>query len=119
MPTLFHQILSYSEKKHAKSTALIHKKKTWSYQELNELVETQAKALQAINLKSQFRIAIFLPKQVETVSSFFAITKAGGIFVPLNPVLKPSQVIHILSDCSVQVLITSKSRLLALSKELS
>ncbi len=119
MPILFHHILSCSAQNHAKSVALIHKKNTWSYQELNELTDRQALALQEIGLKPQARVGIFLPKQLETVSSFFSTAKAGGIFVPINPVLKPSQVEHILNDCSVQILITSASRLKVLSEKLS
>ena len=32
---------------------------------------------------------------------------AGGVFVPVNPVLKPAQVAHILADCDVRVLVTT------------
>lgn len=35
----------------------------------------------------------------------------GAVFVPVNPVLKPMQVEHILNDCDVRVLITSPERL--------
>lgn len=118
MPRLFHQILSNSAKKKPGLTALIHKKKSWSYHELKELTDLQSRAFQKINLKPQARVAIYLPKQLETVSSFFAISQAGGIFVPINPILKPSQVSHILNDCSVQILITSNARLQTLSSEL-
>jgi acyl-CoA ligase (AMP-forming) (exosortase A-associated) len=118
MPTLFHHILSCSAQNHAKSVALIHKKNAWSYEQLNDLVDEQASAFQEIILKPQARVGIFLPKQLENVSSCFAATKAGGVFVPINPVLKPTQVTHILNDCSVQILITSKSRLNALSEKI-
>jgi acyl-CoA ligase (AMP-forming) (exosortase A-associated) len=85
-----------------------------TYQELASLVDHQANALQIVGLKRQQRVAIYLPKQVETVSSFLAVSKAGGVFVPVNPVLKAPQVAYILNDCNVKILITSKSRLQSL-----
>ena len=36
---------------------------------------------------------------------------AGGVFVPINPVLKAKQVAYILDDCSVRVLVTTPERL--------
>ncbi len=44
----------------------------------------------------------------------YPLSKAGGVFVPVNPVLKAEQVAYILQDCNVQILITSKSRLQSL-----
>ncbi len=118
MPTLFHHLLSKSAQKKPFSTAIRHKKIIWSFQQLNQLVEQQALALQGIGLKSRERVAIYLPKQIETVTSFLAISKAGGVFVPINPVLKNAQIAHILNDCNVQILITSKSRLEMLASNL-
>lgn len=115
MPRLLHQILLDKLERSPDSPALIHKKSTWNYSQLHQLVTEQAQAFQAINLKPQQRVAVFLPKQIETVTSFFATNLAGGVFVPVNPVLKALQVTHILQDCSVQILVTAKSRLQGLS----
>lgn len=90
--------------------ALTHKHQQISFQSLANQVQQQAKALQRLDLKRQQRVAVYLPKQIETVSSFLAISMAGGVFVPINPVLKAPQVAHILNDCNVKILITSKSR---------
>ena len=40
----------------------------------------------------------------------FGAAAAGGVFVPVNPLLKPEQVAYILSDCNVRVLVTSADR---------
>jgi acyl-CoA ligase (AMP-forming) (exosortase A-associated) len=41
----------------------------------------------------------------------FGAAAAGGVFVPINPLLKPEQVAYILGDCNVKVLLTSADRL--------
>ncbi len=118
MPTLLHELLSHSSDKHPDTTALIHKKTSWTYGELNRQVVDQTHALIAAGLGKQQRVAIYLPKQFETVSSMLATSAAGGVFVPINPVLKAPQTSHILNDCNVQLLITSTSRMKTLAEAL-
>lgn len=114
MATCLHQLLFDNLDTAADSDAIAHKNSRISFHQLAKLVEHQAKALQSLDLKRQQRAAIYLPKQIETVTSFLAVSLAGGAFVPVNPVLKAPQVTHILNDCNVKILITSKSRLYSL-----
>ncbi|MDB5794810.1 MAG: acyl--CoA ligase, partial [Noviherbaspirillum sp.] len=57
------------------------------------------------------RVAVYLEKRIETVAGLFGAAAAGGVFVPVNPLLKPEQVAYILADCNVRVLLTSADRL--------
>lgn len=118
MATLLHELLSCSSTRTPDATALIHKKSSWSYCELNQQVTRQAYGLIAAGLTKQQRVAIYLPKQFENVCSMLATSAAGGVFVPVNPVLKAPQAGHILKDCNVQILVTSSSRLKMLSETL-
>jgi acyl-CoA ligase (AMP-forming) (exosortase A-associated) len=114
MASCLHHLLFNNLSTTPNTDAIVHKDTRVTYQELASLVDHQAHALQSVGLKRQQRVAIYLPKQVETVSSFLAVSKAGGVFVPVNPVLKAPQVAYILNDCNVKILITSKSRLQSL-----
>jgi len=111
MITLLHHILD----KNTDAIAVRHKQSSYSYRQLGQKVKQQAQALVGLKLAPQQRVAIYLPKQIETVSSFFSTSQAGGVFVPVNPVLKANQVKHILTDCQVRILITSSSRLQGLN----
>lgn len=118
MATCLHHLLYNNLVNSPLAEAIVYKDNHVSYQQLATLVEQQSKALQNLDLQHQERVAIYLPKQIETVSSFLAVSKAGGVFVPVNPVLKAPQIAHILSDCNVKILITSKNRLLSLANAL-
>jgi len=118
MTALLHQTLEKSAKCSPESLAVSLKNTTLTYQQLSDATLTMAHALLGIHLKPQQRIAIYLPKQIETVISFYAISQAGGVFVPVNPVLKARQVSYILKDCNVQILITSTNRLQGLATQL-
>ena len=118
MVICIHQLLVDHVDKTPNATSLIFKDKQISFSQLAHLVKEQAIALQHLDLERQQRVAIYLPKQIETVTSFLAVSQAGGVFVPINPVLKAAQVGHILNDCNVKILITSKNRLQSLADTL-
>jgi acyl-CoA ligase (AMP-forming) (exosortase A-associated) len=55
-------------------------------------------------------VAVYLEKRFETVAAIFGASAAGAVFVPVNPLLKPDQVAHILRDCGAHILVTSAER---------
>lgn len=85
-----------------------------SYADFASAIETAGSLLLHLGLERQDRVGIYLPKTFETATAFFAAAWAGGVFVPVNPVLKAPQVAHILRDCDVRILVTSSERLVAL-----
>lgn len=99
--------------------AMVYKSECLSYGSLNELVTQYSQGLLSSGIKKGDRVANYLPTRPETVVSIFGSAHAGGVFVPINPVLKPRQVGYILRDCNVSFFITSADRLLALKEELS
>ncbi|GAA0596766.1 acyl-CoA ligase (AMP-forming), exosortase A system-associated [Caenispirillum bisanense] len=96
-------------------TALRCDGESLTYGDLAQAVEAFARGLVAGGLHRRERVAVYLDKRFETVVSCFGAAHAGGVFVPVNPVLKGRQVGHILADCNVRVLVTSAARLEALA----
>ncbi len=97
---------------------LAYGKNTLQYSELHDAVTKFSDGLIGLGLQRGERVAIYLEKRFETVIASFGAPAAGGVFVPLNPLLKPEQVGYILRDCNVRVLITSPERLALLSDTL-
>jgi acyl-CoA ligase (AMP-forming) (exosortase A-associated) len=81
-----------------------------SYGSLDAQVDAMAGALAGADLQRRDRVAIYLSKTVENVVAMFAVARAGGVFVPVNPVLKSSQVGHILRDSGARMLVTTADR---------
>lgn len=104
---------------HAAAPALTYKNTTYRYAELWRLICGFASGLTATGLRRDDRVAILLEKRVETVVAIFGTAAAGGVFVPVNPLLRPQQVAYILADCGVRVLVTSADRLAQLQAHLS
>jgi acyl-CoA ligase (AMP-forming) (exosortase A-associated) len=113
--TLFHHLVA-SQAEHAPDrTALLYKDGEVTYSELMSDVECLAGGLVGLGIRPRDRVAVYLEKRIETVTSLFAISAAGGAFVPVNPLLRDHQVGYILRDCNVKVLVTSPERLTQIS----
>jgi len=116
--TLLPELVSLAAERNPGAHALTYGKNTLSYGQLHEAVTHFASALRSLGLQRGERVAIYLEKRFETVIASFGAPAAGGVFVPLNPLLKAEQVGYILRDCNVRVLVTSPERLALLQETL-
>lgn len=119
MRTNLHHLLEGRARTHPDSPALTFKKQSLTYGELWRLSAAAAQGFLGIGLRRSERVAVLLDKRIETVAAIFGTSAAGGVFVPINPLLKPQQVGYILRDCDVRVLVTSPERLALLEQELT
>jgi acyl-CoA ligase (AMP-forming) (exosortase A-associated) len=117
--TLLPELIALSAERDSQAVALTYGKHSLRYGELHEAVTRFAGGLVGLGLQRGERVAIYLEKRFETVIASFGAPAAGGVFVPLNPLLKPEQVAYILRDCNVRVLVTSPERLALLEPAVS
>ena len=89
--------------------ALIFEGKSFTYKQLNELVNRAANGLQGLGVKRGDRVALFLPNIPEFVISYLGILKIGAIAVSISVMLKCDEVRLILNDCEAKVVITTAS----------
>ncbi|KAB2927584.1 MAG: acyl-CoA ligase (AMP-forming), exosortase A system-associated [Dechloromonas sp.] len=116
--TLLPELIFRAAERDAAAPAVTYGKATLNYGELQESVARFASGLIGLGLARGERVAIYLEKRFETVIASFGAPAAGGVFVPLNPLLKPEQVGYIMRDCNVRVLVTSPERLALLQETL-
>jgi acyl-CoA ligase (AMP-forming) (exosortase A-associated) len=117
--TLLPELIAVSAQRTPQAVALTHGDKHLRYGELAASVSQFASGLMGLGLERGERVAIYLEKRFETVIASFGAPAAGAVFVPVNPLLKPEQLVFILRDCNVRVLVTSPERLALMGKALS
>ncbi|MBV8379794.1 MAG: acyl-CoA ligase (AMP-forming), exosortase A system-associated [Paucibacter sp.] len=108
--TLLHELIFTGAARRGAAAALTFGAEHLGYEALAAAVAGFASGLGALGLARGERVAIYLEKRFETIIASFGAPAAGGVFVPLNPLLKPEQVGFILRDCGVRVLVTSPER---------
>ncbi len=94
----------------ADNPALRIKHRVYSYQTLNIRVGRLAKFLADQGFVAGDRAATWLPKTELACLMPLAAVRAGLVHVPVNPLLKPAQVRHILQDSGARALVTSAAR---------
>lgn len=101
------------------SPALIFQKETILYSKLAADVRRFAHALRNAGIGPGERVGIFLEKRPEAAVAIMGAAAADAVFVPANPALRPAQVAHVVKDCGIRLLVTSRSRMAELEDALA
>ncbi|WP_373491852.1 acyl-CoA ligase (AMP-forming), exosortase A system-associated [Parasphingorhabdus sp.] len=97
------------------ANALVTRSGTLSYKMLNHRVGTLAAWLQEQGVIKGDRVATWLSKTELACIMPLAAARAGLVHVPVNPLLKQAQVVHILADSGARLLISNEGRLKTLA----
>ncbi len=111
MTQLVHELVASSARTMPERPALQEGKLSLTYAEWQAALTQAADFYLSLGLARFERVAVWLDKRIDAVTALFGAAAAGGVFVPVNPLLKPEQVGHILTDCNVRILVTSPERL--------
>lgn len=98
------------------ATALVLRNKTLSYKELRDRISLLAGWLAVEVPEKGARIASWAAKGEMTCLLPLAAARAGLVHVPINPLLKHTQVAHILADSGAVMLIANQARLASLGE---
>ena len=80
--------------------------KQTSYGDLARLVDQAARGFQHLGVERGTRVALCLPNCPYYVISFFAVLKAGGVVVNLNPLYVEKEIRHLVEDSGAEFLVT-------------
>jgi long-chain acyl-CoA synthetase len=100
-----HHFLEESARRFPDHVATVIQGGKLTYQELNGLTDRLAAALYDLGVRKGDRVALYLPNCPQYVIGFYAILKAGGVSVAINPLYSPREVVHQLNDCGAQTII--------------
>jgi acyl-CoA ligase (AMP-forming) (exosortase A-associated) len=118
-PTLLHELVTAAAFRTDEAIALTHGGQSTSYGALSIGLNAFSAGLRGLGLNRSERVAVYLDKRAETVVAMMGTSAAGGVFVPLNPLLKAEQVAYILRDCNARILVTSSERCAMLAASLA
>jgi long-chain acyl-CoA synthetase len=103
----FYEMLSaHATRKPRKKVIFVGDRKI-SYRALLEETDIFAGYLDEAGVGPDDRVALFMRNSAEFVIAVFAISKVGGIVVPVNTFLKSEELSYILEDSGASVLIAS------------
>lgn len=107
---LLHEFLVDSARRSPDHTALVVGDKRVTYAEIEKQSSALASALVTEGLKIGDRVAVYLDNRPEAVIAFFAVLKAGGAFLPINPTTRERKLCHLLDHSESSFVITDRRR---------
>jgi len=115
MDSLIHHMLRTSAHRLPDKEALVHGEQRLSYREVDRRVTGLASGLRRAGAERGDRIGIYLDASIPQALSIFGISRADAVYVPINGLLYPAQVAHIVRDCRMKGLVTTREKLATLS----
>lgn len=102
------QLVEKKAERNKDKPLLIFRTKTFSYEEINKLSNQLANGLlnlcEDLNLDTP-KVALFFPNCPEAVISWFAVSKIGGISIPINYHLDDKLLKFVLKNSNTQILL--------------
>ena len=92
------ELLRRTALRYPDQTALIFFGRKTNYWALDEAVNRVASGLQRLGLAPGERVGLFMPNCPQLVIAFYAVWRAGGVAVPMNPRATGAEVARYLSD---------------------
>ncbi len=113
---LLHGLIDSRAQSSPDAPALRDRSRDRTYSEMSTRVWKLAGALRDLGLQPGDRVAGWLPPGGDEVHALFAVSVAGGVYVPVDSRLKAAQMRHVLHDCGARMLVTQGLRLAAMAK---
>ena len=105
-PRLLGDMLDSSVRRFGSRNVLDFMGRTLTYAELGQSVDRAARGLQDLGVVKGTRVALCLPNTPYYPILFFAILKAGGIVVNVNPLYVERELAHLLEDSGATIIAT-------------
>ncbi|ETK30636.1 hypothetical protein MPTA5024_39290, partial [Microbispora sp. ATCC PTA-5024] len=101
-----HHVFEAAGDRTPQATALECDQGAFTYAELDERANRLAHLLRGRGIGAGSRVAIVLPRSLDTYVALLAVGKAGGAFVPIDPASPPDRVAYILRDAGTDLVLT-------------
>ncbi len=103
------QAAAIATKKFGDKEALIFEDRSFTFTELNDLVEHTAAGLSDAGLRPGDIVTLYAGNSWEWIVSYYAVARAGAVINPINTMLTPSEVRFVVEDISDYVIHIGKA----------
>mmetsp|Transcript_10377 Transcript_10377/g.24034 ORF Transcript_10377/g.24034 Transcript_10377/m.24034 type:complete len:1012 (+) Transcript_10377:2252-5287(+) len=103
------QLFEEQANKTPDNVAIIHEKEKITYKVLNESANRLAHKLCKEGVRPESIVAILAQRSIKAIVGILGVLKAGGAYLPIDPLSPNERVLEMLDDASVGVLLSQPS----------
>ena len=104
------QLPHFAAKKFGNKEALNFENRSFSFIEINSLVENLASNLKNLGINEKDVITLYASNSWEWIISYFGIARVGAVINPVNTMLTPNEIKYVVNDCKAKAIITSSEK---------
>ena len=104
------QLPSLAAEKFGKKEALSFENRSFSFIEINSLVENLASNLKSLGVKEKDVVTLYASNSWEWIISYYGIARVGAVINPVNTMLTPTEIKYVVNDCKAKAIITSSDK---------
>lgn len=104
-----HEVFEEQVARAPDAVAVVDGPRQWTYDELNREANRLAHYLRDLGVEADGLVAVRLPRSAELIAVLWAVLKAGGAYLPLDPQLPADRLRLTLEDGAVDVVVTETS----------
>jgi fatty-acyl-CoA synthase len=108
IPRTLHGMLDAVAAEHADRAFVIADERSYSYADMAEWSRRLAAGFVATGLQPGEGVALLLPNSPALVAAVFAISRAGGVAIPLNPRMQGRELEFVLKHSGAAILLTAE-----------
>jgi amino acid adenylation domain-containing protein len=106
-----HDLFEEQVRRTPDSIAVVYQDEKLSYRNLDEQANRLARTLRGMGVGPDVRVGICMIRSLEMMIALYAIHKAGGAYVSMDPAYPADRIAFMLEDAQVPVLLTQKALL--------
>jgi acyl-CoA synthetase (AMP-forming)/AMP-acid ligase II/esterase/lipase len=99
-------LLDEAVKAYSDKICMSFRGKHYRYRDVGRLVDHAAKGFQNLGVDKGIKVGLILPNCPYAVICFYAVLKAGGIVVNINPLYSANEIERLITDAGCRVLVT-------------
>ncbi|WP_304452146.1 non-ribosomal peptide synthetase [Nocardiopsis sp. YSL2] len=88
------------------AVAVVYEGRRLTYAEFDEHTDRLAAVLRALGVGPERTVALLLPRSVELVAAIWAVLKAGGAYLPVDPGYPADRIAYMIDDAAPQTVLT-------------
>ena len=104
------QIPAVAALKFSNKDALVFEGQTFSFNQINDLVERAAGGLSDLGIVQGDTVTLYAENSWEWIVSYYAIARLGAVINPVNTMLTPNEIEYVVKDCGAKAIIASPEK---------
>ena len=103
-----HHLFAEQARRTPDAVAVVFGDRQWTYRELDERAGQLARHLRQLGVGPETRVGLCATRSLEMVAGLYAIHRAGGAYVPMDPAYPKDRLAFMLEDAQIPVLLTQQ-----------